>query len=412
MKNRGKWLSSTTAAVLLVGSTGYAQAQSDQKSTVETVIVTGQHSGDQVVPMKTTFSEGRISEESIINASPDVSVQSLLGTQPSIYVEVGGPNGVLNVTKFRSFSDGEYGETFAGVPLNDIFDAGVEGQADVNNNDLFLVRDLQSVQIYRGVNNPDVNTYNSLGGTINYTPRTPTEEMSGDVGVDGGSFGTLDEHATFNTGEYYGVKQTITIDRDFSSGWVQNTPDQRDHIYHAGSADIGVVQLYDYFVYNHNEGDVAEAIPVDLVQANGWSWNWPTSTQIRRDNDSKYFGIIGGKAQINEFITVQNDAYGSDDDYHRVGFSNYQYSGDYFLWYAGSNSWSPGNRSSHCSRSSGACSPITRTAKRSRPAKSTITRPTIITTMAVPRPSSAIACRRYSTCRSTSSRSAEIIMPV
>lgn len=336
MKLRHGLATATAAAALVFASAGFAQTDENR---VETVIVTGKRlPAEEQVPLKTTFSEGRISDEQILNASPATTVQGLLSTQPSIYVQVAGPNGVLNSTKFRSFSDGEFGETFAGVPLNDIFNGGVEGEADINNNDLFLVSDLQSVQIYRGVNNPDVNTYNSLGGTINFTPRQPTDEMGGNVGVDGGSFGTLDEHVTFDTGDLYGIEQTVTIARDFSSGWVENTPDQRDHLYHAATADVGPVKLSEYFVYDHNEGDIPQGIPVDLIEANGWNWNFPESIQIRRDNDTKYLGVIGAEWRVNDFITVVDQAYGSDDNYHRVGFSNWQYNGDYYLWYEGSNS--------------------------------------------------------------------------
>ncbi|MDE2264443.1 MAG: TonB-dependent receptor [Alphaproteobacteria bacterium] len=329
----GAFLFSFGAIAQTDNSATTSTAKQHKAGTVETIIVTGNKLQTDKVPMKAAFTESTISQETLLNESPGptTTVQTLLNKEPSIYATTGGANGMETNIKFRSFADGEFGETIAGVPLNDVFNSGVTYQADNRNNVLFITRDLEGVQLYRGVNNPAVNTYNSLGGTINYLPRQPTDEMGGDVGVDGGSFGTIDYHATFNTGDWNGLKQTISVERDYSSSWLDNTPDWNDNLYYAGQYDVGKTQVYSYFVYNRNKGNAPQYIPVNLIRQNGWSYQWPTDTYRSANADTNFLGIIGVKSQLASFITFEDDAYAGDNNYQRESFSNPAYSGPYYL---------------------------------------------------------------------------------
>lgn len=336
---RGVLLGSAMAGALMVATAAAAQSVAGDQSTaaeqknVETVIVTGNRPPLNDIPMKPTFTESTITPEAILNItpSPAMTVQTLLNTQPSIYATVGATNGMETDIKFRSFVDGEFGETVAGVPLNDIFNGGVTYQADNRNNALLITRDLDSVQVYRGVNNPAVNTYNSLGGTINYIPRQPTDDMGGDVGVDGGSFNTLEYHATVNTGDWDGIRQTLSFERDTSSGWLQNTPDWNDNVYYAGNADLPHhTEVFSYFVFNKNEGDAPQFIPFNIMNQN-WNFQWPSNLYRSVNNDTNYLGILGFKSEITDWLSVEDEGFAGDNNYQRVSFSNPAYSGPYFL---------------------------------------------------------------------------------
>jgi iron complex outermembrane receptor protein len=333
--------------------TSSAQTKAAAATTVESVIVTGNRPEVNVVPMRSTYSESTITPAAILNItpSPATTVQTLLNTQPSIYATTGATNGMETDIKFRAFYDGEFGETIAGVPLNDIFNAGVTYQADNRNNVLLLTRDLDSVQIYRGVNNPAVNTYNSLGGTINYVPRQPTEEMGGDIGVDGGSFDTIDFHATFNTGDWHGVRQTLTFESDYSQGWLQNTADRNLHVYYAGNADLGPnTKVFGYFVYNRNHGNAPQFIPQNIINQQV-DFQWPTNLYQSDNLDTNYLGIFGFKTQVANVVTIEDEAYGGDNDYKRTSFSNPAYGGPYFIddqgfsfpFWAGYMGYAPGD---------------------------------------------------------------------
>ena len=324
-------LAFTALAGVLAVQSG-AVAQSDE-SRVETVIVTGNRPPLNEIPMKSTFTESAITPEAILNASPSPAntVQTLLNTQPSIYASVGATNGMETDIKFRSFVDGEFGETFAGVPLNDIFNGGVTYQADNRNNALLITRDLDSVQIYRGINNPAVNTYNSLGGTINYIPRQPKDDMGGDVGSDGGSFDTIDFHASFDTGDWNGIRQTLSVERDYSSGWLQNTPDWNDNVYYAGNADLPLhTEMFSYFVFNKNEGDAPQFIPFDVLNQS-FNFQWPSNTYQSSNIDQNFLGVLGFKTEVTDYLSIEDEGYAGDNNYQRVSFSNPAFPGPWFL---------------------------------------------------------------------------------
>ncbi|MBV8495719.1 MAG: TonB-dependent receptor, partial [Gammaproteobacteria bacterium] len=311
---------------------GDTQSTVVQQSQLQTVIISGERPELNTVPMQATFSESSITPEAILNItpSPATSVQTLLNSQPSIYATTGATNGMETNIKFRSFSDGEFGETVAGVPLNDIFNSGVTYQADNRNNVLLITRDLDSVNIYRGVNNPGVNTYNSLGGTINYSPRQPTATAGGSVGVDFGSFGTANYHATVNTGDWYGIRQTASVESDDSQGWLQNTSDHNLNFYYAGNAKVGSSsEGFAYFVYNRNHGNAPQFIPQNILNGSS-AFQWPTNLYQSDNLDKNYLGVLGFKSQVG-IVTLEDEVYAGDNDYTRTSFSNPNYTGPYFI---------------------------------------------------------------------------------
>ena len=83
---------------------------------------------------------------------------------------------MISPRRVGAFVDGQFGETFAGIPRSDAFNAGVTNQAENSNNVPLTTRDIEGVDVYRGVNNPAVNPTNPFGGTINYRPRQPSDK--------------------------------------------------------------------------------------------------------------------------------------------------------------------------------------------------------------------------------------------
>jgi hypothetical protein len=98
-----------------------ASGEDSTKNRLETVIVTGEREKEDQVPVQATYTQSSINDETILNLSPGstTTVQTLLNLQPSIYAESVGPNGMRTDIHFRAFVDGQFGETFGGIPLND-----------------------------------------------------------------------------------------------------------------------------------------------------------------------------------------------------------------------------------------------------------------------------------------------------
>src|SRR5215469_15288097 len=177
----------TTDQVVQSQANGPSKTSKDKVKQLNDVEVTANVT--QTVPPKATYTQSVIDEETLRNLSPGptLTVQTMLNQQPSIFAYANGPNGVETTVYLRAFNSSQFSEAFDGVALNDVFNGAVTNQAENRNNVLLIPANLQSVQIYRGINNPAVNSYNSLGGTIDFIPRQPEDTMSGSVGASYGS---------------------------------------------------------------------------------------------------------------------------------------------------------------------------------------------------------------------------------
>ena len=310
-----------------LGASESSDAGKDAKSAaLEPIIVTGV--SDPVVAPATPFAEGVIGSDEIrnISVSTTTTAQTLLTQEPSIFVTTNGPNGVETNLYFRSFNSGQFSETFDGIAINDLFNGGVTGQAENRNNVLVTPNNLGAVQLYRGINSPAVNSYNSLGGTVNFVPRAPGESFRGEVGVAWGSFQSYDWHATVDTGNWNGVKQIISFQQSGSQGWVQHAPDYNNNLYWGASfsptADLSVKNT---LLYNNNRGWAIYNMPLPLLAQNGDSYQWPRDWTNARLHDQNWMDIVEAKYQVASGVHFDNKLYFGRNEYLRTSFSNPAY---------------------------------------------------------------------------------------
>ena len=279
----------------------------------------------QNVPPTAAYTQSLIDEDTIRNLSPGptVTVQTMLNQQPSVFAYANGPNGVETNIYLRAFNSSQFSETFDGVALNDLFNGGVTNQAENRNNVLLIPGNLQNVEIYRGINNPAVNSYNSLGGTINFAPRQPDDTMGGSVGASYGSFKSWDYHATFNTGDWNGVKQVFSFQHSASRGWIDNTGDHNNNFYWGLTYDFNDNnRLSNYLLYNNNKGFSPFNMPAPLQQQYGRNYQWPLSWTNSPIKDTNWMDIIDLKSKFSDDILFQNKLFFGRNDYLRTSFSN------------------------------------------------------------------------------------------
>ena len=207
-------------------------------------------------PLKAAYTEHAIGAQAIRHASPAQNAQTILARKPSINAFSTGPNGVRSTITFRSFTSGQFTETFDGIPLNDMFNGAATNSASMRNAIPLTLADTAGIEIYNGINNPAVNGYNSLGGTINYKPLQPARHLGGTVEAGYGSFDTANWGATFNTGSLGGFRSVFSFHRQTSRGWVKNSTDQNNNFYYAGVMpyDGGRSRISTYLIVNHNSG--------------------------------------------------------------------------------------------------------------------------------------------------------------
>lgn len=281
-------------------------------------------SNKKKVPMKATYSEHVISAKVVRTASPMKNAQTILAGKPSINAFSNGPNGVQSTITFRSFNSGEFSETFDGISLNSAFNGSATNAASERNSIPLTLNDVSGINIYNGINNPSVNSYNSLGGTINYQPRKPSKIMGGSIGMGYGSFNTFQWNALFNTGSIDGLRSLIAYNRQTSNGWLDNSGNQNTNYYYAGMLPYnhGQSRLSAYVIVNHNIGYSPHSVPQSLLQQYGYNFNWPLSWNYTTNDDTSLTAIVGDKTVINEHVIMNTKIFAQNDNYHRTSYSN------------------------------------------------------------------------------------------
>ena len=276
------------------------------------------------IPMNSAFSASVIGPSAIRFASPMLSVQSLLERTPSINVRTPAANSVRTNITFRAFSSGQFSETFDGVPINDPFNGGTTNSASTRNNIPLTLDDINSVNIYRGINNPAVTSYNSLGGTIAFKPRDPSAKAGVSATMGGGSFDTWFYGLTANTGDIGGVRNLISINHNSSSGWQANAGNRNTNVYYAGVLpyDGGDGEVYAYAIYNANRGFTPHTIPLPLIQQYGYHYGWPVdwTNSYNKDHGGTY--IVGDRMRVNDVLSFNARVYARNVDYSRLSYAN------------------------------------------------------------------------------------------
>jgi iron complex outermembrane receptor protein len=314
----------------LLGSQGSVAAALDAGTTEERALspieVTAQRlTAPPEVPIETQYSESTISAQEIAELSrgPTTTIQTLLNFEPSLFAFTDGPVGTRTTVYFRAFSSGEFAETFDGVGLNDLFNGAVTNQASNINNVLLTPANIDSVQVFRGINNPAVNSYNSLGGTIDYLPRQPSGKFGSEVEASYGSFATSEVRAVQNFDAVGGYRQVLTYDRIQTNGWAPGTRDRNNNFYYSGNWSTEQGQrLAVYAVYNSNSGFTPFNMPVALLAANGGYYQWPLSWTYEDNNDANWFTVVDYQLPFSSTIVFRNKAYGGKNDYRRTSYSN------------------------------------------------------------------------------------------
>ena len=276
-----------------------------------------------VVPLTAQFSESTLTSDDLSNMSPQQSLQTMLQSQPSIFTYETGPNGVGATIFFRAFNAGQFAETYDGVAINDLFNGAVTGQASAFNGVLFIPEDVDSVILNRGINNPAVNSYNSLGGTVNFLPKLPSNTFGGTIAGSYGSFNSYGVRGTVNTGDIYGVKSLLQFDYRNSDGWEQNTSNHNTNIYYSGVYDVpNGDRLSLVVVYDRNAGHDPFDMAVPLLHQDGGFYQYPLNEANKTAADTEAMIILDYNAKLSPNVTFDNKIFWASQDFKRTSYAN------------------------------------------------------------------------------------------
>ena len=326
------------ATMLIAGLPAVAHADADPQPAPASsqIIVTGQVAAGltapEAPPLTVAYTQSTITSDTVKNLPNDVSLQTMLATQPSVFAYETGPNGVGANIFFRAFNSGQFAETFNGVAINDIFNGGVTGQAATWNSVLFIPQDVDSVVLNNGISNPAQNSYNSLGGTIDFLPRQPTDTFGLNAAATYGSFNSWGLTGTLNTGNIGGWKQVLQADYRQSDGWVANTGNDNINLYYSGRHDsANGSSLSLVAVFNQNRGAKPYDMPVPVLQSEGGFGIYDPGTDYQHARDNEWMVILAQKVVVSPVITFEQKFFGGGQDFSRTSYGNPTYSGPYPL---------------------------------------------------------------------------------
>jgi outer membrane receptor protein involved in Fe transport len=172
-----------------------------------------------------------------------------------------------------------------------------------------------------------VNSYNSLGGTIDFLPARPSDVFGGTLGGSYGSFNSYTTQASLNTGDFHGLKQLFQFDHRESDGWLANTQDRNTNAYYSATYDVpNGNKLSVVAVYDRNDGHRPFDMPVPLLQQDGGFYQYPLNVANEKAKDSEYMVIVGYKAALSSQVQLENKIFAGGQNYLRTSYANPAYS--------------------------------------------------------------------------------------
>jgi iron complex outermembrane receptor protein len=256
-----------------------------------------------------------ISREDIEKTSNSQSIYSLLKSTPSVneYQQNIGPG--TPVLTIRGVRMSQLAQTLDGVPMTSLLSGGQGGFLNYNVGSIVSTGQIEGIHVYPGVAPPDRGGFATVGGTVNYQTKAPTDKPYTDVFTKVGSFNTTNYGAEFNSGDIPGTdgaKVLMRISKTKTDGYIDNTPATYQDFLLSGVKpyDQGLSKLTGTVIYNQGKGYLISApTPIDLINQYGMNYNFPLST-ANTYQDNKYLtAIIGDETYVNDSLVVGGKAY-------------------------------------------------------------------------------------------------------
>ena len=329
LRKIGLWIGLNGAEfklILFIALSVFAAFYAPSNANAKVIVLKAEKKAKKV--KRTPFTVSKIKKKVIKTmTNPMTSFESLLNVSPSIHASTSGPNNIRSRVELRGFGTGEVSETFDGIPLNNMFDGDSSNYMDVRNNIPFTLGDISGVNISYGVNNPSVDTFDSLGGQIGYEPVMPTSKFNASIFGGYGSFATRIYGFALNTGKLWeGIRMYLRVERDDANNWYDGSSyPNRDHSYY-----LSLIKPYNRgrsnisFIWMRNDdyANDPHLVPVPLLNQFGYNWGWPTSVENTSAYNQEYYAILGWKDYVDRHFTFDNKAFYSEDDMYKSLYIN------------------------------------------------------------------------------------------
>jgi iron complex outermembrane receptor protein len=323
-----------------LGATIAARAQTATPVTVPDssgaplpVIVPGQGTPEdlnayQIQKVKILYQKLLLKEKDIANAVTEIkpkdieaanpttgSIQTLLSQTPSVVAYAQGPGQSATTLAIRGIKNDELAETLDGVPLSDL----LNGSGDYLSNNVgspVTLNEIDGVNVYPGVAPPDHQGFGTVGGTIAYTTKQPTDERSAEIEGGFGSFDTQHFGFVLNTGDIGSgpdaPKALMLYDQSQTAGFVSNTPAQYHDFmlnvvkpYDDGLSKLGLV-----IIFNQGKGTIQTTpTPTALIDQYKYTYNFPRDLGFYNQTGQDLTTILSDETYINQYLLFSGSLY-------------------------------------------------------------------------------------------------------
>lgn len=256
-----------------------------------------------------------ISKKDIEKTSNSESIYSILKATPSVneYQQNIGPG--TPVLTIRGVRMSQLAQTLDGVPMTSLLSGGQGGFLNYNVGSIVSTGQIDSIHVYPGVAPPDRGGFATVGGTVNYQTKEPSDKAYTDVFAKYGSFHTSNYGAEFNSGDIAGTngaKVLLRISKTKTDGYIDNTPGQYQDFLLSGVKPYnqGLSKLSGTVIYNQGKGYLISApTPIDLINQYGLYYNFPLSTASTYQDNKYLTTILSDETYINDSLVVGAKAY-------------------------------------------------------------------------------------------------------
>jgi iron complex outermembrane receptor protein len=236
------------------------------------------------------------------------SIQTLLKQSPSVVAYSQQPGQDNTTLAIRGVRNDELSETLDGVPINNLLSGSGDYVEDGSIGSPVTLNEIDGATVYPGLAAPDHQGFGTVGGTIAYTTKQPTDNPYAELEGGFGSFDTQHFGFTLNSGDIGSgpdaAKALMLYDQSQTAGYVSNTPAQfHDFMlnvekpYNNGLSKVGMV-----VIFNQGTGLVQTLpAPTALIQAQGYKFNYPTSLGFYRQSGQDLTTILSDQTYINQY---------------------------------------------------------------------------------------------------------------
>jgi iron complex outermembrane receptor protein len=270
--------------------------------------------------------------QTISSVGVSASPASLLRQAPSVYVyqqSLGDNAPELTVRGVRGL---EIAQTLDGVPMQDLLapDSFYLGN---NIGGRFTTSQISGVSIYPGVAYPDKNTFGTIGGTIAYNSKRPTNDFYIDLYGSAGSFGTYKEGVEVNSGALdsglgtgdNAIKLLLNYYNFQTNGYVDFTPSRENQMEFALDKPYndGLSKFQATVIYNQADGLIEnEPVPLPYLQKYGMFTNYPTDISRAYQNNDFLSIILKNDTYVNDYLSLGLTAFYLNNNNNLNDFGN------------------------------------------------------------------------------------------